>query len=317
MRAIQITEFGGPDVLRLADVPAPEAKAGELLIDVSRAGVNYADTHNAENTYLAPASLPLIPGNEVVGRAADGRRMVAQVTTGGYAEQAVAPEFTAFEVPDELDDTTALAIVVQGLTAWLLLRTSAHLEQGESVVVHAAAGGVGTLAVQLAKSFGAGRVIATASSQAKRDLALELGADVAIDPASEDLTAAIIEANEGRRVDVVLEMTGGPVTDASLVALAPLGRLVFYGMASRVPPKPVAMPNLLSHSTTVSGLWLPHAYARPGLVPRAMQELFSLAREGKLRAIAGGDYPLSEARRAHEDIRSRRTTGKLVLDPKT
>lgn len=315
MRAIQITEFGGPDVLRPADLPEPVAESGQLLVDVSRAGINYADTHNAENTYLAPATLPLVPGNEVVGRTADGRRVVAIVDTGGYAEKAVASEAMSFDVPDEIDDVTALGLVVQGTTAWLLLRSAAHLEPGESVVVHAAAGGVGSLAVQLARSFGAGRVIATASTQEKRDLAVELGADVAIDPATDDLTGAIREANNGRRVDVVLEMTGGRVTDQSLLALAPLGRLAFYGMASREEPKPVKLPNLLAHSTSVTGLWLPHAFTKPGLMRRAMTDLTDAAVAGTLRVIKGGEYPLSEAKRAHEDIRSRRTMGKLVLDP--
>jgi NADPH2:quinone reductase len=181
--------------------------------------------------------------------------------------------------------------------------------------VHAAAGGVGTLAVQLARSLGAGRIIASASSQAKRDLALELGADVAIDPAADDLTAAIREANGGKRVDVVLEMTGGRVTDQSIAALAPLGRLAFFGMASREEPKRIDPRALLSHSTTVAGLWLPHAFSRPGLVERAMGELIAAVTDGSLRVIPGGEYPLSEARRAHEDLRARRSVGKLVLDP--
>ena len=315
MRAIQITEFGGPEVLVPADLPDPTAGAGQVLVEVSRAGINYADTHNAENSYLAPASLPLIPGNEVVGRTPDGRRLVSMVDAGGYAERVAAPEHMAFEVPDDVDDLTALGLVVQGTTAWLLLRTAAHLEAGESVVVHAAAGGVGTLAVQLAKAMGAGRVIAAASTQDKRDLALSLGADAAIDPGAEDLTAAIREANGGKRVDVVLEMTGGTVTDRSIAALAPLGRLAFFGMASRQPPKPVNLPALLSHSTTISGLWLPHAFTKPGLMQHAMRELFAAVRQGSLKVIGGGEYALADARRAHEDLRARKTVGKLLLDP--
>ncbi len=315
MRAIRITQFGGPEVLTLADVPQPQPGPGQLLVTVSRAGVNYADTHQAENSYLSPTTLPAIPGGEVTGVTPDGRRVVAMVAGGGYAEQAVAEAGTTFEVPDKVDDVTALALIVQGATAWLLLRRSVHLHPGESVVVHAAAGGVGSLAVQLAKVFGAGRVIATASSPDKRQLALDLGADVAVDAGHPDMRVALREANGGRAVDVVLDMTGGAVTDQSLTALAPFGRLAFYGMANRQPPTPVPPANLLAHSTTVAGMWLPHAYRIPGLVPRAMSELFDLVGRGRLRAIAGGEYPLSEARRAHEDLRSRRTVGKLVLDP--
>ncbi|TDC70435.1 NADPH:quinone oxidoreductase family protein [Actinomadura sp. GC306] len=316
MRAIQITEFGGPEVLTVTELPDPEAGPGHLLIDVSRAGVNYADTHQAENSYLAESALPLVPGGEVVGTTADGRRVVALVGTGGYAEKAVAPEARAWDVPDGIDDRTALAMVVQGASAWILLRRSVHLAPGESVVVHAAAGGVGSLAVQLAKAWGAGRVIATASSQDKRDLALELGADAAVDPGEPDLKAALIEANEGRRVDTVLEMTGGSVTDQSLRALAPFGRLAFYGMASRKEPSPVRPATLMSHSTTIAGMWLAHVFQLPGDVMRtALGELFGLAADGRLRVVGGGEYGLTEARRAHEDMRARRTTGKLVLDP--
>ncbi|HEX5858471.1 MAG TPA: zinc-binding dehydrogenase [Microbacterium sp.] len=315
MRAILVTEFGGPEVLIATEVPEPEPREGQLLLAVDRAGVNYADTHQAEDSYLSRTTLPLIPGGEVVGRTGDGRRVVALVDSGGYAERAVIDPRSAFDVPDGVDDVTALALIVQGATAWLLLHHTARVQPGESVVVHAAAGGVGSLAVQLARALGAGRVIATASTPEKRDLALSLGADVAIDPEVEDLTVALRAANGGRRVDAVLDMTGGATTDRSIAALAPFGRLAFYGMASRVQPTPVAPASLLAHSTSVSGMWLPHAFTVPGLMPRAMAELFDLVTSGSLRAIAGGEYPLAEARRAHEDLRARRTMGKLVLDP--
>ena len=316
MRAIQITEFGGPEVLQLADVPEPVAADGQLLIDVSRAGINYADTHQAENSYLSETTLPVIPGGEVVGTTADGRRVVALLASGGYAERAVASEYTSYDVPDDIDDVTALAMIVQGATAWLLLRRSTHMAAGESVVVHAAAGGVGSIAVQLAKAWGAGRVIATASSEEKRQLALSLGADVAIDSRADDMTAAIREANGGKRVDVILDMTGGRITDESVNALAPFGRLGFYGQASREAPKPIAPTNLLVHSTTIAGMWLPHAFRLPGnVVGQAMAELFELAQAGRIRVVAGGEYALADARRAHEDLRSRATTGKLVINP--
>lgn len=315
MRAILVTAFGGPEVLELTDVPEPVAGPGQLLLTVDRAGVNYADTHQAENTYLSRTTLPLVPGAEVAGRTADGRRVVALVGSGGYAERAVAEPAAAFDVPDTVDDLTALALLVQGATALLLLRRTVHMEPGESVVVHAAAGGVGSLAVQLAKAWGAGRVIATASSPSKRELALSLGADVAIDAAAPDMTAALREANGGRRVDIVLDMTGGRVTDESVAALAPFGRLAFYGMANRTPPQPVAPASLMAHSTTVAGMWLAHAFRVPGLMAGVLGELFGLVTAGTLRVLPGGEYGLSEARRAHEDLRARRTTGKLVLDP--
>ena len=316
MRAVQVTEFGGPEVLKAVEVPEPAAGPGQVLIDVARIGLNYADTHQVENSYQTPTRLPFVPGGEVVGRTPDGTRVVALLAGGGgYAERAVADEAMTFPVPDGVDDLTALSMLVQGTTAWILLRKNAHLEPGESVVVHAAAGGVGTIAVQLAKAWGAGRVVATASSDEKRALALELGADVAVDSRADDMTTTLIEAN-GRRVDIVLDMVGGTTTDQSVAALAPFGRLVFYGMAGREQPKPVELRNLLGHSSTVAGMWLPHVFRLPGdLYGTALAELFELARTGTIRAVAGGEYALADARAAHEALRSRGTVGKLLLDP--
>jgi len=314
MRAIRISSFGGPDVLELVeDAPVPEPAEGQQLIRVTSAGINFADTHARENSYLASYELPLTPGAEVAGEL-DGQRVVALVGMGGYAEYAVAPREAIFPLPDGVSDLAALAIVVQGLSAWHLLRTSAHLAEGESVVVHAAAGGVGSLAVQLAKRFGAGRVIATASTEDKRALALELGADAAVDPNEEDLNAALREANGGAKVDIVLEMAGGRVFDQSLRALAPLGRLVTYGMASREPNQ-ISSGSLMGRSQAVIGFWLMHCFGRPGMIAEPLQELFGLVAAGDLRVVDGGVYGLSEARQAHEDMQARRTSGKLVLDP--
>ncbi|MFF5212703.1 zinc-binding alcohol dehydrogenase family protein [Streptosporangium sp. NPDC000396] len=315
MRAVQITEFGGPEVVAVREVPEPRPGAGQILIDVARCGVNFADTLLRENAYIAAAALPLVPGGEVVGRTADGRRLAAMIENGGYAEKAVIPEDRAFPVPEEIDDVAAVALLAQGLTAWWLINHTGHVRPGESVVVHAAAGGVGSLAVQLAKMSGAGRVIATAGTPEKRELALSLGADAAVDPAAEDLTAALCEANNGEHVDVVLEMTGGRVTDQSIAALAPFGRLAFYGMASLVEPEKVSPRALQRRSATVSGFWLMNAFARPETLRKAYAELTAQVAAGELRVIHGGDYPMSEVRRVHEDLRGRRTTGKLVLDP--
>jgi NADPH2:quinone reductase len=315
VRAIRISRFGGPEVLEyVSDAPKPEPEPHELLVEVSRAGINFADTHARDNSYLAAYEVPLTPGGEVAGTTEDGRRVAAMIATGGYAEYAAVPKAAAFDIPDGVTDGQALALLVQGLTAWHLYRTSAHLAPSETVVVHAAAGGVGSLAVQLGKAFGA-RVIATASTEEKRRLALELGADEAVDVTREDLTDALIAANEGQRVDVVLEMAGGRVFDASLRALAPFGRLVTYGMASREPNR-VAAGNLMRHSSAVIGFWLAHCFARPEeLLAKPLRELFERVASGDLRVIGGAVYPLSEARRAHEDLQARRTTGKLLLDP--
>jgi NADPH:quinone reductase len=320
VRAVQITRFGGPEVLDVVDVPEPEPGPGQTLFDVSTAGINYADTHQTENSYLAPQELPLIPGAEFVGSTGGGPRVVGLLEGGGYAEKVAAHDRLTWPVPDGVTDDEALAVVLQGATAWHLLRTSAHLADGETVVVIAGAGGVGSLAVQLAKRWGAGRVIATASSVEKRELAERLGADVTVDPALADddprqFTGALREANGGKPVDIVLEMTGGNVFDGSLSALAPFGRLVAYGQAGRTQPRPIQAGSLMQKSRAVLGFWLAHCMARPAMLDAAMNELLPMVADGTLRPVVGGRYPLSDVRRAHEDLLARRSTGKLVLDP--
>lgn len=315
MRAIQITAFGGPETLTVSELPDPVAGDGQQVLDVLAAGINYADTHQTEDSYLAKQSLPLIPGGEVVVRGDDGRRLLGLVGTGGYAEKIAADPRLLFPLPDAVCDADALTTLVQGATAWHLLRTSAHLQPGETVVVHAGAGGVGTLAIQLARRWGAGRVIATASSDAKRRLALDLGADAAVDSTVDDLTAALREANNGTGVDVVLEMTGGRVFDQSLAALAPLGRLAVFGMASRRQPAPVAPGALMSRSTAVIGFWLIHIAQRPQLLAAAVNDLLSLIADGGIRPVIGDTYPLAGAADAHRALLDRSSVGKLVLDP--
>src|SRR5215213_8860864 len=314
MKAVQIEKFGGPEVLRVVDIPKPERRDGEVLIEVSRAGMNFADTHQRENSYLARYEVPLVLGGEVAGRTPDGTRVVALLGSGGYAEYAVAPEPTVFPIPDGVDDGTALALIIQGLTAWHLYRTSAKLQQGESVVVISGAGGVGSLAVQLAKPFGAGRVIATASTEEKRAKAIELGADAAVDAAEDDLKGALIEANEGRPVDVVLEMSGGRVFEQCADALAPFGRIVAYGIASRE-QNTVETGRLMRKSRSVVGFWLMHCLGRREMVEEPLADLFERAARGELRPQIGETYALSDVRRAHEDLQGRRTSGKLLLDP--
>jgi NADPH:quinone reductase len=323
MRAIQMREFGGPEVLELVDLPTPEPGPDEALIEVTRAGINFADTHTRVNSYVRKATLPLVPGAEVAGVVAkapagsdlrEGQRVVALVGEGGYAQYAAAPGALAFEIPDRLDDGTALALLLQGTTAWHLYRTSGRVAAGESVVIHAAAGGVGSLAVQLGHALGAGRVIATASSDSKRELALELGADIAIDSAPDGLAERLIAANEGRQLDVVFEMAGGQVFDASYAALAPFGRLVVCGIASQEPNQ-VSSGSLLRHSRAVVGFYLFHCFERPGMFDEALGDLFARTARGELRVVVGETYALADAAQAHIDLRERRTTGKLLLDP--
>jgi NADPH2:quinone reductase len=322
MRAVQITEWGGPEVMNLVDLDVPEPTADEVLIRVTRAGVNWADTHQTNNAYVRKFDLPLIPGTEVAGVVerdgggfSAGQRVVAMTGTGGYAEYVAAPAVQTSAIPDGVDDELALALLIQGLTAWHLYRTCGRVREGESVVVISGAGGVGSLAVQLGKHLGAGRVIATASSAEKRDLTLELGADAAVDPDTDDLTAAVIDANEGKPVDAVFEMAGGKLFDGTLPALAPFGRMVVYGIAGREQSE-VKTGLLMRKSWSLIGFWLFHCFADPErLIREPLADLYARAARGEVHAVPGGTYGLSEVRQAHEDLKSRQTRGKLLLDP--
>jgi NADPH2:quinone reductase len=313
MQVIRIDEFGGPEVLQYLEIADPTPAEGEVVVEVARSGINFADTHSTRNDYLAAQSLPLIPGTEVSGRTADGRRVVALLGSGGYAQKVAVPEAMLIPIPDEVDDDAAAGALLQGLTAMALVGRCARIEPGETIVIEAAAGGTGTLAVQIAKRAGA-RVIGLASSEEKRALVTELGADAVVDSRAEDLGEAIRAANGGERVDAVLHMSGGDAFDEEMGVLAPLGRMVVFGIASR-DQRQVSTAALLRGSKSVIGFWLAHLLARRELVAPMIGELLSALAAGDLEVRIGGVYPLSDAAQAHEDLIARRTTGKLLLDP--
>lgn len=313
MKAIQISEFGGPEVMKLVEIDEPKAGSDEVLLDITAIGINYADTHQVENSYLSAQTLPLVPGIEVVGTH-NGERYLAAVSSGGYAEKALAHKSSLFPIPDGVSDNDALCMLVQGATAWHLLKTMAHMQKGESVVVHAAAGGVGTLAIQLAKLWG-GTVIAVTSTSEKAALAKSLGADALVDATEPDLAKAIREANGGKGVDIILEMVGGPTFDQSLLALADFGRLVTFGMASRTAPTPLHPGSLMHGSKTVAAFWLANCFGKPELLDDVLVELFALVEAGKIKPVIGATYPLEQAVDAHRAMLARGTTGKIVLKP--
>ncbi len=313
MKAIQIDEFGGPEVLEYRDVADPVPGDGEVLVEVARSGINFADTHATRNDYLAEQQLPLIPGGEISGRTPDGRRVAALLGGGGYAEKVAVPEAFLVPLPHEVDDDRAAALLLQGLTAMALVRRCARIEPGETLLVEAAAGGTGSLAVQLGKRAGA-KVIGLASSEEKRALVERLGADATVDSRAGDLKEAILAANGGEKVDAVLHMSGGDAFDAEFSALAPFGRMVVFGIASRE-QRDVSTAALLRGSKTVIGFWLVHLMMRRKEIAPMIGELLAAVAGGELGVNVGEVYPLSEAARAHEDIISRQTSGKLLLDP--
>ncbi|MFC5646599.1 quinone oxidoreductase family protein [Kitasatospora cinereorecta] len=312
MRAIAVRQFGGPEVLELCDMPEPEVRPGRLKLRTRLAGVNYADVHLREGTYPAPMPAPFIPGNEVLGITEDGRRFVALSRGGGYAETTVVHRKLAFEVPDDVADQDAIALTLQGNTAHHLLFTDLRLTAEDTLLVPAAAGGVGSLAVQLAKHIGA-KVVAMAGTEAKRQLAIELGADAVVDSSTtENLTERIIDA-AGGHVSAALEMTGGDVLHSTLAALTPRGRLSVFGAVTGVEGL-VPITDLLAGSKSVTGFWLPNLYPSRTHLNDSMSALFAAVAEGWLKPLNGPVYKLGQARQAHHDLAARLTTGKVVLD---
>ena len=300
--------------MQLVDLPDPVAGPDQVLINVSAIGLNFADTVQIRNQYVTQQKLPLIPGLEVVGTTSEGKRVLASISEGAYAQKVVAHKSAAMEIPEGVSDEAALAMLVQGTTAWHILKTFGHLVPGESVVVHAGAGGVGSVAIQLAKMWGA-RVIAVTSSDEKSALAKSLGADVTVDAKSGNLAQAMFDANNGKPVDLVLEMVGGKTFDASLEVLAPFGRVIVYGMASGEMATPVNSISLLGTSKTITGFWLGHCFGKKELLDDVIAQLFILIKNGKLKPIIGATFPLSKAGDAHKAIVGRGTTGKITLDP--
>ncbi|MGV9321400.1 quinone oxidoreductase family protein [Streptomyces sp. NPDC003660] len=313
MRAVVMDKYGGPEVLKVQDIPEPGVEPEHRRIEVTRSGVNFADLLVREDDYLTSVQLPFIPGNEVVGRS-DGERVAALMRGGGYAQVSTARLATTFPVPDDIDDDTALALTLQGQSAWHLLHTVLRVRSGQTVIVPAAAGGVGSLAVQLAKRAGV-RVVAMAGTPEKRAFVTELGADAVVDSRSDTLAGDLVAAADGG-AEAALEMTGGDTFRATMDALAPLGRMAVYGGAESM-ETPVDTRELMSTGKGVQGFWLPLLYGKRELLTEAADDLFAAVRSGDLRVPPVTVYPLTEAARAQEDLRARRTVGKVALDPAT
>lgn len=324
MKAIRVEEFGEPEVLRYVDAERPSPGEGEVLIEVRSAGINYADTMRRRNQYVVSQDLPFVPGSEVAGIVAEvgegvesvsiSDRVVTLLGTGGYAEYAVAPARNLIPIPHGLGFDEAAAIPLQGLTAYHCIKTSGALKEGESVLVHAAAGGVGTLAVQMAKLLGAGKVIATASSDEKLDLAKSLGADVLINYTEEGWPEKVREATDGKGADIILEMVGGDFLEKNLKCLNVFGRMVVYGAASGERGSIIPLA-LMKRCHAVVGFYLPQIMSRPDLFVPSLRETLGWISSGDLKLTIGGSYPLEKAAEAHADLEGRKTTGKLLLHP--
>lgn len=302
MKAVLLRRTGGPERLETTEVPEP----GGEVVTVRAAGVNFADTLIRAGRYPQPPELPYVPGSEVAGEL-DGRRVVAltRTTGGGYAERAeVDPEWV-FELPEQASFAEGAAFLMTYLTAWLPLTRQARVGPDSTVLVHAAAGGVGSAAMQLARHLGA-RVVATAGSEKKLDLVRSLGADEAY---------AYDAFAEHVRADVVLDPVGGQVFADSLRVLNPLGVLIGIGFAGG-PWQPIDPALLVGRNTGVQGFYLGRLLKlRPDVVREAVGELLGLWRDGAIRPLVGAQVPLAEAAEAHRLLEERQSVGKVVLIP--
>ena len=327
MKSILVRERGGVDVLSFTDVPKPKIERNDILLKVSAAGVNFADIMQHQGTYPLQLPLPYTPGMETIGIVEDigsnvknvriGERIAAvSFVAGGYAEYVLIKPEQIIRVPDEISDRHALALAIQGLTAYLLLNYAAKIRPGESVLVHAAAGGVGNLLVQIAKLMNAGDVLGTAGTVQKRNRIKSWGVDYAIDYNNPNWHEDILEITNGEGVDIILDPVGGFATAQNLSCLAVEGRFVNYGWLSGDYPSltPEQCQNLLFKNQSVSGFAVNVVMERhPNLVEAAFQQLFNWVLQGKLKPVLSADFPLEDAAKAHQAILNRKTMGKVIL----
>lgn len=326
MKIIRFYECGGPEVLRLEETEIPHPQAGQVLLQIEAIGVNFTDVDHRRSASASrePLTFPSTPGVEVVGTVIEagagvttlpvGTRVIGLLPQGGYAEYVAAPAALTVPVPPGLDALQAVALPVQGLTAYHIIATFGRLQPGERILIQAAAGGVGTLAVQLARLLGAGQIIATASTPAKLDLALSLGADVGINYTQSDWTTRVVQVTEGKGVDLILDMIGGAQFSDNFACLAPLGRIVTFGKASG--QRAVIDPEkLTTRCYTVTGFYGAFAGTRPELVAPALKKLVQYVLAGQLNVQVHHRFPLEDAAEAHRLMEARQTTGKIVLLP--
>jgi NADPH2:quinone reductase len=322
MKAVVFDKIGGPEVMKIAEVPKPEVKPGTVLIKMRAAGINFADTLFRQGQYVMQPQFPETPGLEGAGEIEAVGAGVSNLKTGQrvaalgskmYAEYALAPATQVIPIPDSLSFENAAAFPVQVLTAWHMLHTAHQTEPGQTVLVHSAAGGVGIVAVQIAKAAGA-RVIGTVSSDGKAAIAKEYGADDVINYASNDFAVEANRITGGRGVDLILDAVGATTFEKGLTCLAPFGHLILYGRSGGA-PEPLNLFRLFEKSVKVSGFVLYTVAAVPDVMRRGIEESFKLIAEGKVKLLVGKSFPLAQAAEAHKFMESRQSTGKLVLIP--
>lgn len=321
MKAVVVTEFGGPEVLKFIDVEVPSIQAHQVLIKVDATSVNFADIKSRYGR--KGAKLPFIPGLDVTGVITQvgesvkglhaGQRVIAFPTEGSYAEYIVANEALTFVIPDEIGMETAAACPIVSFLSYKLLADLARIEKGETILIHAAAGGVGTTAIQLAKLLGAGKVIGTVGSEEKKQVALQSGADYVINYTSEDFSTIVNDVTDGEGANVILDSIAGKVSEQSMNCLAPYGRLIHFGNSSGEVGN-FKTAELHSSCRSVLGFSLGTTRSkRPELLKATAEKVLPLIAAGKLTFHIGNQFDLKEAKQAHELVEGRKSIGKVLL----
>lgn len=324
MQAMYVTSYGGPEVLELSEAPTPEPGPGQLRICVTATSVNFADIQGRRAPYHTSAPPPFIAGLEAAGTVDAlgpgvtgfqlGQRVAASTDGGSYAEYALARTIGTFAIPDSMGWDVAAVFPSVGTTAYNLLTLAGRLQAGETVLIHAAAGGVGSTAVQLARVLGAGRIIGTVGSAEKADLIGRLGADAAINYREENVAERVMDLTDGAGADLILDAVGADTFEGSLASLALYGRLVVYGQSSG-PPPPVAFGPLFSQNKSVLGYSTGgHRRTRPEVLRPAGEAVLKLLIAGRWKPVIDRKLPLHQAGDAQHLVESRATVGKVVLE---
>lgn len=322
MKAIQVKQTGGPEVLELAQIPTPEPKEKEVVLKIAASGVNFIDTYQREGRYKLP--LPFVAGQEgsgaisAIGSKVNGMRPGDRVAwaglQGSYAEYIAAPADRVVPVPQGLDDHTAAAAILQGMTAHYLTHDTYPLKRGETALIHAAAGGVGLLLVQMAHNIGA-RVIGTVSTEEKAKLAREAGADEVIFYTKDDFEVETKKLTNGKGVDVIYDSVGKTTFEKGLNVLRARGYMVLFGGSSGAVPPFDLIQLSQKGSLFVTRPTLGHYVITTEDLRKRASAVFEMIAVGKLRLRIAHTYPLAEAAQAHRDLEGRKTTGKILLLP--
>jgi NADPH:quinone reductase len=323
MKAINVTELGGPEVLSISEMPIPEPRAGWVRIKVQSVGLNFADILNVRGEYLTRARTPFVPGMEFSGtvdKLGEGvthlelGQLVAALGAGGFAEYAVVPAAAILPIPANLTAREAAALPVSYYTAYFSLKTLGHGKDGETVLVEAAAGALGTASIQLAKAMNL-KVIAIASTPEKLEIAKNLGADHVFLSGAENLRDLILEATNKRGVDIYLSVTGGHgFEDRTTTFMNALGRVMVIGNASREPAS-INPTMLMKKNVSVIGVWLTPLLQVPDVFREATAFMAPLLSSGAVKPIVGQIFKLEDAGKAFEHVFSRASTGKVIIEP--